>query len=226
MLQKKAADRVKSARREAIARSDADIRKNTESARKDYQRSFDAAGPEALNSAIEQQQLARTADYQGAVADPQNIVSDNTSDAAKRAIAKALASGTAESRDRAGRKAAVEAYGGATFGRDIDMNRAETGIRQMADFTRGGQAVTALELEEANNAGKKYADLAGIVDAIGTVAGAGYGVGVDAGMWGGTSPTTGITWNTARAVPKKIPAGPFNPNTFGPFKPGQVGYYG
>lgn len=196
--QNKAAKAVDKKRKGVIAATNRDLEKYSANARKDYSKSFDASTPEALAKAMEEARLARTADYQAGIAAPTVINPETGSDAAKKAIAKALLSGTAYSKDLAARRAAAEAYGAAGANRDITQRRASQGIGIQGGFADGRTRLSELELEDANRAGDKWANIAGIVDAIGTVAGAGYGYGSGAGWWGGLDPKTGITWNSGR----------------------------
>lgn len=176
MLQQKAEKAVRKKREGAVNAAEGDIRKFTAAARKDYNKSVDAASPEGMAQAAEAARLARAASYDAMIEDPQAMVSDNASDAAKRAIVSALMQANTTSRNRAKARAAAEAYGAAGFGRDVTMGRAAGAIAQQADFAKGRTNVLDYELEAANSAGDKYANLAGLVDGLGAIGSAVAGV--------------------------------------------------
>lgn len=210
-LQNQSANEVSHARAGVVKRTNQDIQKFTNKARQSYNTSFNSATPQAIEQGMQDQTAARTADYQGAIEDPQNIVSPNASTAAKGAIASALMRGNDYSKNLAALRAASEAYGGAALNRGITMGKANTDIGVQDTFARGREQVGQLQLDAANHAGDGAANMAGLVDAAGTVAGALYG------PYAGTAPgldvSTGIRWNTARQAPR-IPAGN-NPNIYG-----------
>lgn len=173
-LQNRAAGEVDEARDRAIRGAEADIEAYRQTARQDYDRSFQASTPEAMQERAATQAADRGASYQAVVADPQNIVQDTASDAARRAIAMALARSSDFSRQQAALRGGAEAYGAAAADRDIIQRRAAGGIGQQANFAKGRSRQAEAELIAAQDAGRKYANLAGLVDAVGTVAGAGY----------------------------------------------------
>lgn len=205
-LQNKAADKVKSERRKVTRNTDADLQQYREKARAAQTGAVTASSPEDIQKSINQATADRTASYEGVISDPQSIVSDNASDAAKRSVANALTESALKSKAAAGRRAALESYGDAVFGRDVAVNRAGGVIDTQGDFARGRAGVAELQLEEANNAGQKYANLAGLVDAIGTVAGAGYG------MYQGMPATRMANIGKMAKLPKAGPSmmGPLN----------------
>lgn len=209
-FQRKAEKKVKRAREGVKARADADLAGYRDAARQNYRESLDSATPGAINAGMAAAEANRDASYQAAIQDAPTIVNENSSDAAKRAIIKAVQTGKVNSRELARRRAAVEGYGDAAIMRDITMGRAGQGIAQNADFARGRANVAELELEDANNAGRKYADIAGLIDGLGTIAGAAYG------MYGGGTPGKIIY---------DAPAGPVSPRIFGPPAKKSVGYY-
>lgn len=225
-MQKKAAKKVEKKRagvRENVRR---DVEGMRDDSRAALEASKAAAGPGAIQAGMAQAEADRTADYQAGVdSDPQAIITDNSSAAVKNNFAKQLAAAVAGARDKAQRRAAFEAYGATAFGRDIMMNRHGQRIDRNATDARRRAEIGEMELEEANSAGEKYANLAGLIDAAGMIGGAAYGAGAGSGMWGGKDPLTGITWNSGRAAAMAQPQGPVNPNYFGPYRPGQVGYY-
>lgn len=206
VLQAKAASAVKQKREQAIAATDADLNKYAQVSRQSYGQSFDASTPEAMTAAIDDARQARTADYQGAIMNPQTIVPDAASSAAKNAIADALTKSTAFSKDLAARKAAAEAFGAASATRDLTQQKAGQVIDTQGDFARGRTQVGQLQLAAADRAGDKYANLAGLADALGTIGSAGYSF--------ATSPSvvSGIKWNPAQqGLFANVPAGYYGP---------------
>lgn len=222
---KKAEKKVKRARENVQARANADIGGFRDEARGEHEKALNAAGAAGMGEAMAKAEADRAASYEGAIKESPAVINESASDAGKRAIVKALTAGTVNSRDLARRRAAVDAYGDAAGGRDITMGRAGLGIAQNADFARGRAEVADMELEAANNAGNKYANIAGMIDGLGKIAGAAYTAGAGGGLWGGTDPSNGIKWASGRVAPGAGVSGPNNPNLFGPYKPGQVGYY-
>lgn len=200
-LQSQAAKQVQNSRSSVIRRTEADLQSYRDKANTNLQESQKAAAPAAIQAGMARQTADRTADYQAATSEPQNIVSSNASDAAKGAISKALGTSRAFSLDQAHKRALSEAYGGAATDRDIQMARDAQKIGMYGDFARGRVGVSNLQLDHANHAGDGYANAAGIASALGTVGNAAYGAGAGAGYWGGTDPSTGIKWNAGRANP-------------------------
>lgn len=207
-LQNKASNAVKDKRSQVTANAERDLRKYRDTAAGSFQKSLASAGADTLTAENAKAGAARDEDYQAALG-TEDLLPTQTrgSEAAKTAIIKALGQGAANSQQLATKRALLDAYGDTTLGRDIDMHRNAGAISQQGNFAQGRSGVAQLELEAANSAGKKYADLAGIVNAIGTVGGAAYGAGAGAGMWGGYDPSTGITRNSGRQVLPKTAAG-------------------
>lgn len=195
--QNQAQKAVEKRRSGVIAETNRDLGKFAAESRKEYKKSFDASTPEAIAAAMEQTRLARTADYQAGLPEPTVIVPELGSDAAKRAIANALMQGTAYNRDMAARRAAAESYGVASGNRDIAMKRAGAGIGIQGSFADGRTRLSELELAEAESAGNKWANIAGLIDAVGTVAGGAY----SAGMFGAPAAVNPAMASTPKIAP-------------------------
>lgn len=175
-LQNKAANDVSSKRSQVINNTNADLDKYRANAQGSFDNSLQAASPAALAQGAADATAQRTAAY------TQNIKQDdllptqnNASDAAKRAIVSALATGEDNAKETAARRAIVDAYGDSTFNRNIALNRNSQNINTQGNFATGREGVSQLQLADANHAGDADANLAGIVAALGTVAGAAYG---------------------------------------------------
>lgn len=218
ILQGKAASAVAKKRNNVMQTTENDLRGYRDNAAQSFRTSLDKAGTDQLQADDAQNVEKRTQDYTKNISQDDLLPSQqNASSAAKQVIMEALEKGAARSRDTATRRAAVDAYGDTTLGRDIVMNRQSQNIGQQGSFAAGRAGVGELELADAAHAGDKWAKLAGIVSALGTVAGGVYSAGAGSGMWGGLDPKTGITWNTGRQLAKPVAFGPVNPSAMGPF---------
>lgn len=103
--------------------------------------------------------------------------------------------------------ARLGAYGDAYLGQNIALGQNTNRINTQAGFVQGGLNNLQADSAAAARAGDDKMAMADMVGAIGSIANAGYGAGAGAGMWGGTDPSTGITWDAGRAaVPKITPA--------------------
>lgn len=103
--------------------------------------------------------------------------------------------------------ARLGAYGDANLGQNIKLGQNTNRINTQAGFVQGGLNNLQADSAAAARAGDNKMAMADMVGALGQIANAGYGAGAGAGYWGGTDPTTGITWDTGRAaVPKITPA--------------------
>lgn len=197
----KAADAVAGRRKQVIASADQDLSQNRARALQGFRQSLEQSTPEKLQASTAEAADKREQAY------IQNIRQDDLSpeaaggsEAAKRAIVKALGEAVSNSTQKAKARAAVDAYNDALFGRDVTFSRARQNIGQQGNFAAGRANVADLELQAAPSAGRKYANLAGIVDTLGTVAGGVRGYGAGEGWWGGYDPKTDIYWKTGRQV--------------------------
>lgn len=172
----RAAKAVDKKRKNVIGDTEKAMEGYSATARQDYNKSLDASTPEGMAAAIEAARLDRGAAYEGAVDAPVNVVSDNADSAAKNAIATALAGALATSKVRARNRAGFEAYGAGADQRNRVLDRSRGGIATQNDFAQGRRRVGELQLAAADQAGRKWANIAGLADAVGTVAGGAYGM--------------------------------------------------
>lgn len=195
-LQNKAASKVSKARAAAIRGTNADLDRYRATATEALQRSSDASSRDAIDQATADATANRTEAYQAPVKMDDLLPGQgNSSDAVKQSIVNTLTGGVQKSQDLGRRRGAFDAYGDATFNRDVAMHRGGQEINQQGNFSTGRSSILPIELEAANNAGSKYAALAGIVNAAGTVAGAGYGKFASSpSMYNTGSGSTGINW--------------------------------
>lgn len=198
-FENKAAGAVANRRSSVAAQTDQDLKKYRNTAAEQFQKSLTGSSSDTINQNITADTAERAHDYQDVIPQEDLLPTQKgASSAAQKAIVDALQSGVSRSKELAGKRAALDAYGDTTQRRDILTGRAGQKIDQQGDFARGRERVGELELADANSAGGKYAKLAGIVDALGTVGGAAYGAGAGQGLWGGYDPASDITWNTGR----------------------------
>lgn len=175
-LQGKAASAVQKKRNSVMDQSEKDLAGYRDKAFQNLQGSINQSTQPEMQKSLDENIAKRTDAYTKPIVQADLLPSSTGGSAASRmAIVRALSDAVTESKDRATKRADFDAYGDATFNRDIALGRNSQGINQSADFARGRTGVTELELVDANTAGSKYANLAGIVSALGTVASAGIG---------------------------------------------------
>lgn len=177
-LENKAAKKVNSARSGVIERNIADQKKYQAISQAALNTSQQVSGRPAIDQATADAAAANTTAYQAPI-NPGELLpgQGNSSDAVKQAIVGALTSGVNNAKQTAGQKALLDAYGNATFNRDLTVNRSAGDIATQNNFGAGRAGLVPLQLEAANRAGDRYSSMAGFVNALGTVAGAGYGAG-------------------------------------------------
>lgn len=131
----------------------------------------------------------------------------NASGAVKQSIVQTQDRTIDKNANAAEAAARLGAYGDANLGQNIKLGQNTNRINTQADFVQGGLNNLQADTAAAARAGDDKMAMADMVGAIGSLAGAGYSAGAGAGYWGGTDPTTGITWDAGRvAVPKITPA--------------------
>ena len=198
-LQNKAQDAVISKRRSVYDAAEKDIGKFRARATQDLQKSIQKGGAESIQAQQTKDVEAREKKYTDTIQQEDLMPAQKRgSEASIRAIASALDEAFATSKDRAGRKARLDAYGDTLLDRDITYGRSRQNIAQQGNYSSGRANVAQAELADANSAGAKYANLAGLVDAVGTIGSAASGFGAGQGWWGGLDPKTGINWKGPR----------------------------
>ncbi len=176
VMQNMAANKVARARAGVIQRSNADLNKYRDEAKTSYDKSLESATPDAINAGVNTATQNRTAEYQAPVKSSDLLPGQgNASNAVKQQIIQTLGSNTTKSNDLAAKRGAFDAYGDASFGRDINMKRQGQNINEQGDFAAGRSSVVPLELDAANHAGDGYSNMAGVISGLGSVGGALYG---------------------------------------------------
>lgn len=175
-IQGQAADKVSGARNSAITAEQADLAKYRKTATQALGQSQDAASRPTLDAATQAAQDQREQDY-SSVLKPEDLLpgQGDASQAVRQSIVNSLGTGTAKAKQDASNKAIVDGYGDATFGRDVNMNRAGQAINTQGNFAAGRANVLPIELDAANHAGDRLQSMAGLVQGLGTAAAIGYG---------------------------------------------------
>lgn len=192
-FQNKASQAVEKKRANVMAASDNDLKNYRDNAVQSFQSSLKRASPEDMAAGREEGRVKREEAYTKDIKQDELLPSSASgSEAAKRAIVTALGEAAETSKQRARNRAAVDAYGDTMFGRDVIMGRSSQNIGQQGNFAKGRSGVTAMELDAANSAGQKYANMAGIVKALGTLGSAAAG----GGWFEAAAPKETIIWNS------------------------------
>lgn len=175
-MENKAANKVNQARTAAVEANIADQERYRKTAQAAMETGQQAASRPDLERATEAATAERTAAYQAPINQGELLPGQgDTSNAVRQAIVGALGTGVQTASEAARRKAILDAYGQATFGRDVTVGRAGQEIAQQADFGRGRVGILPIQLAAADRAGDKYKRIGSMVGAAGDIAGAAYG---------------------------------------------------
>lgn len=205
-LQSMAQGKVNKARSSAMTAEQGDLANYRQKAIEALGTSQDAASRPALDAATQAAQDQRTQDYSSAIK-PEDLLpgQGNASQAVRQSIVSSLGTGAAKNEDTAAKRAVLDGYGDANFGRDVAMNRAGQQINTQGNFAAGRANVLPVELAAANHKGDSLQTMAGLVQGLGTAASLGYGAKVPASY---ANINQGFT------------------NTAGNYIKGAAGYYG
>lgn len=197
-IQGQAAKKVSGARSGAIQAEQNDLADYRKKAVQSLSTSQDSASRPAIDAATQAAQQERTQDYSSAIKPEQLLPGQgDASQAVRQSIISSLGTGQAKSQDQAARKATVDAYGDATFGRNVKMNRAGQEINTQGNFAAGRANVLPVELDAANHAGDSLQNTAGLVQGIGTLASLGYGQSATAAKVAGNRVANAATYTKA-----------------------------
>ena len=186
-FQGKASKAIKKRRGEITDRTQAELKKFRKNAAESFQKSLKAASPDEITAASAEAAAERELAY------TENIKQDvllpgatGGSEAAQRAIIKSLGEAVTGSKETAQRRSAVDAYNDALFGRDVTLGQSAQNIAQKGSFAAGREGVAELEYLAAPSAGRKYANIAGMISAAGQLAAGAAG----SGWFGASGPTS------------------------------------
>lgn len=207
-LQNSAVKKVNRATQDAQDNFNADLKARRDIANASFQDSIDQAGKtsdeERMIEALAKRTQANQPSFNQRVLLPGQ---GNASGAVKQSIVQTQDRAIDKNTNAAEAAARLGAYGDANLGQNIALGQNTNRINTQAGFVQGGLNNLQSDTAAAAHAGDSKMAMADMIGALGSLAGAGYSAGTSAGMWGGTDPTTGITWDTGRAaVPKITPA--------------------
>lgn len=205
-LQNGAVSKVNKATQGAQDKFNADLKERRDTANASFQDSIEqtskTSDEERMIEAMAKRKEANQPSFNQRVLLPGQ---GNASGAVKQSIVQTQDRTIDKNANAAEAAARLGAYGDANLGQNITLGQNTNRINTQAGFVQGGLNNLQADTAAAARAGDDKMAMADMVGAIGQLAQVGYGMGAGAGMWGGTDPTTGITWDSARAaVPKNL----------------------
>ena len=223
-LENKAANEVDNERASALRANYKKLDESRSKSAQSYQQSIQKASKDTSDQDMERAVAERETAYEPKMSQTDLLPGQGDASAAvKMGVVNALGQGAQKASGNAKRRAAVDSYGDVSLGQNIALARNAGDISLESKNAQGTAALLPLQLNAAASAGDKYSGMADAVNALGTLATAGYEYGAGEGMWGGFDPKTGITWSSGHKM--KAPAqGPVDPNGYGPYSPGMAGY--
>lgn len=141
-----------------------------------FQASNFAASPAAMQANMAADEAQKAALYESGVNRGEMLPGD-TSEAVKQSIVGSLAKGANFSKDVADKRAAYDAFGNASFNRDVNMQHAGQDIAMQGNFASGNAMLAPGQYAQANLAGFPNSRLSGLIQGAGAVTGAAYAKG-------------------------------------------------